>query len=143
VSTEVLEHAEFSSQLLAEMARILTPGGQLIISIPFLYPIHGQPQDYRRMTMYGLKNDASSLGLSVTEQKTFGGLGSLLLFPVLYWRYFGVSQDAPRVLRLVSVLITPVMLVFTPFLNVLAFLVNKLDRSHLFYTQSVSRFTKE
>jgi len=77
------------------------------------------------------------------EQKTFGGLGSLLIFPVLYWRYFGVTQDAPRVLRLVSVLMAPVILVFTPLLNVLAFLVNKLDRSHLFYTQSVSRFTKE
>jgi hypothetical protein len=95
------------------------------------------------MTTSGLKIDASCLGLSVTEQTTFGGLGSLLLFPVLYWRYFGVSQDAPRVLRLVSVLITPVMLVFTPFLNVLAFLLNKLDRLHLFCTQSASRSTKE
>lgn len=47
--SEVLEHVPEFWTALAEMARVLKPGGRLLITCPFLYPLHG-PQDYWRFT---------------------------------------------------------------------------------------------
>ncbi|MCX7914757.1 MAG: class I SAM-dependent methyltransferase [Verrucomicrobiae bacterium] len=47
--SEVLEHVADFPAALREMARVLKPGGRLLITCPFLYPLHG-PQDYWRFT---------------------------------------------------------------------------------------------
>ncbi len=51
----VLEHLEEPKKAIAEMARVLTPEGKIIVSVPFLFPIHDAPGDYWRFTPYGLK----------------------------------------------------------------------------------------
>lgn len=50
VCSEVIEHVEEVAALIAEMRRVLRPGGHLLLSSPFLYPIHGDPNDYHRLT---------------------------------------------------------------------------------------------
>jgi len=54
LSTQVLEHVEDLSLLLAECNRVLKPGGKFIVSVPFVYKEHEQPHDYRRFTSFGL-----------------------------------------------------------------------------------------
>lgn len=52
--TEVLEHAENPVGLIAEMRRVLKPGGTLVVTVPFSARVHHAPHDYQRFTRYAL-----------------------------------------------------------------------------------------
>lgn len=60
---EVLEHVRDAPGVLASIARVLKPGGLLLLSVPFLYPLHDAPHDYRRYTSYGLEAAVRDCGL--------------------------------------------------------------------------------
>ena len=53
--TEVLEHVANPELLVAEMMRVLRPGGVLLITVPFSARVHHVPHDYCRFTSYGLQ----------------------------------------------------------------------------------------
>ena len=54
MSSQVLEHVNSPVELLREMGRVLKDDGSLIISIPFVYPVHELPFDYLRFTEFGI-----------------------------------------------------------------------------------------
>jgi len=54
--TEVLEHLPEPQRAIDEMFRVLRPGGSLILTTRFLFPIHDAPHDYFRYTKYGLRH---------------------------------------------------------------------------------------
>ena len=53
---EVLEHLADPRHAIAEAARSLRPGGVLCGSVPFLFPVHGDPFDFYRYTEQGLRS---------------------------------------------------------------------------------------
>ena len=55
VIMEVLEHIPEPGRAISEIKRVLKPGGKIILSTPFIFPIHAEPHDYWRFTHYGVK----------------------------------------------------------------------------------------
>lgn len=53
--TEVLEHTPNPQQLINELYRVTRPGGTVLLTTRFVYPIHDAPGDYWRFTEYGLR----------------------------------------------------------------------------------------
>ena len=52
--TEVLEHSPEPTMLIAEIERVLKPGGKLIATVPFSARVHYAPYDYHRFSKYAL-----------------------------------------------------------------------------------------
>lgn len=55
VSFQVLEHLPEPEFFLSECYRILRDGGQIFLTVPFMWHVHEQPYDYFRYTRYGLR----------------------------------------------------------------------------------------
>ncbi len=77
--TEVLEHTTDPLTVIKECARVLKPGGHLLLSVPFIYPIHEPPYDHWRFTSYGLALLCQMAGLEVCYIHPKGGLGATLM----------------------------------------------------------------
>lgn len=56
LSTEVLEHSYDPCKAVDELRRVLKPGGKLILTTRFVYPLHDTPHDFFRFTEFGLKH---------------------------------------------------------------------------------------
>jgi 2-polyprenyl-3-methyl-5-hydroxy-6-metoxy-1,4-benzoquinol methylase len=55
VFSEVLEHVHSPHLAISNVHRLLKDGGRLVLSVPFIFPIHERPHDYFRYTRYGLE----------------------------------------------------------------------------------------
>jgi SAM-dependent methyltransferase len=92
--TEVLEHLENPERVLAEVYRILKKHGIVIATMPFLYPIHGDPFDFQRWTRTKLKKELERAGLTIIQIEPMGSI-----FAVIYdllWISLGMASKNPR-----------------------------------------------
>ena len=63
--SEVLEHVTRPHDAAKEIHRLLKPGGTLILTVPFIFPIYDRPHDYFRYTEYGLRYLFSGLSIQI------------------------------------------------------------------------------
>ena len=76
--TEVLEHIEEPQLALIEAVRLLKPGGNLILTMPFMYQVHGDPHDFTRWTSHALINNLKKAGFSSITLMPMGGTWSVI-----------------------------------------------------------------
>lgn len=65
---QVLEHIFDPDAFVAEIRRVLAPGGRLLLTVPFVWDEHEQPWDYARYSSFGLRALLERHGLRVVRQ---------------------------------------------------------------------------
>ena len=124
---EVLEHVTEPERVLSEAARVLKPGGRMLFSMPFLYPVHDAPHDYRRYTEYGLRHAFERAGLLVERmeprQRGLEAVGLLANFALCEEVMDALRQRHWRLL------LAPLLLSAIPVINLLAWMFAGLGGS--------------
>jgi SAM-dependent methyltransferase len=79
LATDMLPHMKRPDRFLAEVARLLKPGGKAIITSTFINWIGEFPYEYWHPTGPGLRAVAEEAGLQVIHLESFGGHADVLL----------------------------------------------------------------
>jgi SAM-dependent methyltransferase len=69
ICNQVLEHVFNPDQFLREIARVLKSGGNLLLTVPFVWDEHEQPWDYARYSSFGLRSLLERNGFVLVEQR--------------------------------------------------------------------------
>jgi SAM-dependent methyltransferase len=106
---QVLEHVPSPEAFLAELIRVLRPDGILVLSVPFIWPEHEQPNDSQRFTSFGLAARLDRVGFEVIQQTKLVGGGGVVM-ALLADRINGQLSHFPAFVRigLRAVLICPI-----------------------------------
>ncbi len=105
ICTQVLEHADDPEILVKECARVLKPNGRAFFSMPFMYPEHEVPYDFRRFTRFEherlyKKNNFTNFSINQTTG-IFGTFAQLLVI----WAFESITFRATILKALLSLFI--------------------------------------
>jgi len=114
VMTEVLEHIEEPAIVLCEAFRVLKKAGKIVSSIPFLFHIHPDPEDFQRWTPAKIQREFGSAGFHSISIRPMGGLFSVV--HDLFFCATGYSLNGPTSLSQLLLLFVRRSLfsIFTP-----------------------------
>jgi SAM-dependent methyltransferase len=83
MSSSVMEHVSDPEQGVAEMSRVMAPGGSVYAEIPFIRSYHMAPYDFQRYTISGIERLFGRHGFELIEKGVCSGpftAWSLLLY---------------------------------------------------------------
>jgi len=75
---EVLEHLPEPGRAVAEIHRVLRPGGTAYVTVPFLWCLHYEPHDYFRFTGHALRTIFEREGFRIRALEPVGRVFSYL-----------------------------------------------------------------
>jgi ubiquinone/menaquinone biosynthesis C-methylase UbiE len=87
VCSELLEHVQDPPRVLREVYRVLRKDGILLICVPFLYQIHGDPYDFGRYTDYYWQDHLDKIGFKRIDIEKQGLFWSVLVDMIRAWWY--------------------------------------------------------
>lgn len=136
IAIEVFEHLPNPEEILDEFKRILKPNGNIIITIPFMYPEHEMPTDYSRWTTVGLRNVLENLDYRILSLVKSNNSVEAIAQNVI--DYFFNS-----VLVIRNNYLYPLKMPFILSLNVIAMIASHtLPKNHAYYSNLCVVFTK-
>ena len=123
---QVLEHVDSPREVIKEAARVLKPNGAIVISVPFLYPLHDMPHDWARYTSSALKGMLNESGFEVTKIVEQGGFVEFwlqLLNTFLVKRIYDMVKrmDVLSIILLLPMVLFSVPVIVTNNLLIIAF----------------------
>ncbi|MBI4872215.1 MAG: methyltransferase domain-containing protein [Candidatus Riflebacteria bacterium] len=123
--TQTLEHLEFPRESIAELHRVLKPGGKLFVTVPMAQGEHQPPHDFFRYTSYGLRSLLVHAGFIDVDIRPMGGKYTRLAYdlPTLFPLFRRPAACTARELAL-----TPVRLLSHAAVRLAQFVCMHLDR---------------
>jgi uncharacterized protein YbaR (Trm112 family) len=107
----VIEHLEFPDRAIAEMYRVLKPGGLALLNTPFLQAFHAYPNHFQNLTVVGQDRMLERAGFVVKASGAHGATFALIDLCSIYVRSFLPGRLLPgliaRMLRLLAVITAP------------------------------------
>ncbi len=137
---QVLEHVDRPETVLKEMGRVLKPGGVGLISVPFFYNLHMEPNDYFRFSPYGIRELLARNGLSASQLRGQGSIGTLLVQTIqqlAVLRTGPQSSGAMRALKALLALAMPFLLLLSTLNNLVALALDHLNSKDLRFTPNL------
>lgn len=118
LSFEVLEHLDDPFAYFSEAARVVKPGGKIILSVPFLYREH--KMDFFRYTTEFFSLVAKKNNLKVTQIYCNTGIGTTVTTLANQW-LIRRTLESSYILRPILLLVSPVYFIIN---NTLGWLVD-------------------
>lgn len=75
---ELFEHVEKIEKGIAECYRVLKKGGKLMMSVPFLFPVHADPYDFQRWTITKWEDVLKNYGFMIEKAEITGRFFTVL-----------------------------------------------------------------
>jgi SAM-dependent methyltransferase len=135
VFNQVMEHLPEPKLVLAELYRVLKPGGKMIYTAPLFFEEHQQPYDFYRYTQFGLRYLFSSTGFEIQRIDWLEGY-----FATVAYQLSSMARYLPSEARhlgggLRGHGLVPVMLLLKSGFAVCAMLFHQLETSTKFATR--------
>lgn len=102
ISTQVMEHVSNPYQMAEQIFKVLKPGGHVIVTAPFLIPLHSDPGDYFRFTAGGLCEIFKQSSFSIIESGHYGGF-FMVLSEMIHFSFFNpYSNKSSRLMSFIE-----------------------------------------
>lgn len=125
VCTEVFEHAENINKLINEISRVLKIGGIIFYTMPFMWPEHCQPYDFRRYTSIEHKRMLKKNNfINIRVKKTTGIFSSVgqLISDFFVNKSFNITSNAGNFSYKIEFVLKRIIFIFICFPIQISFL---------------------
>jgi SAM-dependent methyltransferase len=135
---QVLSVMDKPADFFREINRVLKPGGKLVLTTDFLYPVWSGEDRYRH-TAYNLRQLASETGFENPATESFGGFGSMVYAVLMrYMRSFPeIWKTKKTIAKAISAIPYMLLLLLLPLISLkglIIFLIEKRNTGNTNFT---------